>query len=175
MYDTLTGVAIESSRSAARGILDEFLFGKQGKSVTDQLNTAYFQLEMIRQKHQGITIVEDEEASMLARINELERERANIYLNILLDVLNKVLNKLEDMAINMLLQGLLNSGSSEESDLSGFGQGTPLYGSPAKPFGGSWGQPSGKVVSITAHNVYGVDGFNKLVQTAIKEIDRNLS
>jgi hypothetical protein len=131
---------------------------------------------MIRNKKASIVTIEDEEASMLSRINELERERANIYLNILLDVLNKLLNKLEDFAINTLFDQLIRSlGSSGGSDLSGFGEGTPLFGSGQKGFGGNWGQPSGKVVTINAQNVYGVDGFNKLVQTAIKEIDRNLS
>ena len=170
-YDTFAKEIIATSKEATRGLLDELLFGKERKRVTDQLNETQYQLFMIQEKRRGITMVEDEEATYLARINELERERANIYLNVLLSAANKLLNKFEDYAINLLFQGILKGfggPKTSENNLS------TNYRIPMLPHSGPTG-PTQKMVMITGNTIVGVEGFNKMVDKAIKEIRSNLN
>lgn len=109
IYDTLAGISVDFIRAAGKGILHEVLFGTTGKELDTQINDLRFQLIQVQGEAAGIKIIEDEQASLLAKINELEEKRANIVGTILMDALQKASDKLEDVAINLMLEPLLKS------------------------------------------------------------------
>ena len=67
--DTLAGSVIEFFQSSGRGILNEILFGQKGEDITDKINDLRFQLLQVQGEKAGIQIIEDQEASLLSRIN----------------------------------------------------------------------------------------------------------
>jgi len=102
--ETIIGAFEELLRDVGKGLIEELLFGTRREQLTDQINDLRFKLLELQKERAGIQVVEDQEVSLLSRINELERERANIIRTLLLDSLNKVLSKFQDMAIDELLK-----------------------------------------------------------------------
>ncbi len=105
--DTLAQISVDFVRTSAQGLIHEALFGTTGKDLDSQISDLKVQLIQIQQKAAGVIIIDDEQATLLAKINDLESKRANIVGTVLMDALNKTASKLEDVAINLMLEPLL--------------------------------------------------------------------
>jgi hypothetical protein len=183
--DTIAGMIVDSAREAGKGILNEMLYGTTAKSIDSQLDDLKFQLQQIQAEKQyeltgvkSITLVEDQEANTLAKINQLEKERSEIILNLLSNIAQKAVSKMEDMFIDSALSYIMK----------GFGVSTPSIGSGSKS--GGWSDTSGNptanysapITSSTSSNksvimqfnapVYGGDTFMNQVKQSIISINK---
>lgn len=89
------------------GVMDEILWGDRRENLTDQIATLESQLANIRAEKQNIQIIEDREVEILARINELEAERANFLVRTTKDILKKFTQELEELAVKRVLAAIM--------------------------------------------------------------------
>lgn len=100
--EELVNATLQSIRAFGGGLLDELIFGKQSREITTKLDDLRFKLLQVQGDKQNIKYVEDQEASLLAQINELEYERHNIVFSLLKDAIDPIYQKLKELAINRI-------------------------------------------------------------------------
>jgi hypothetical protein len=186
IHDTLVTIMLDMGREFGKGLITEALFGTRSKDLTSQIDDLRFQLlQMDIEKNNTldtatkVKLVEDQEVSLLARINDLERQRSQIILTLLSDAAKKMLDKLEDQAINALftLAGGLFSSSSTPYSPGYYDTNMPRwYGnkSTSAPLLPPSSQSSRSVILQLNGNIYGGREFKEQVQTAMVEINRNI-
>ena len=184
--DTLAGSVIEFFQSSGRGILNEILFGQKGEDITDKINDLRFQLLQVQGEKAGIQIIEDQEASLLSRINQLESERANIVGTILVESFQKLIDKLEELAINELLSHIIPSGRNSLEDIEN--KGVDVLGDVDRIWGSRGGNTNDLIIRRSAGvsnrttsqiifngPVYGMDDFQRKVDEAARKNRQNLA
>jgi len=114
LYDDVARMSVDFLSETGRGIFDELLFGTTRDRLTSEIDDLRFKLIQIQAEKAGRQLIEDTEVSTLARINELEAERANVILPILENALQSVSDKMSDMLFSQIAEQLLNPLLSDE-------------------------------------------------------------
>jgi hypothetical protein len=167
--DRMAQLFLDSVQDAGKGLLHEALFGTEKGKLDDQLVGLRDQLLQIQVEKSNLTdtqkqiyIVEDRERSLLAEINNLERERSAILMTILSQIGQKMVGRLEDEFINFALSGigsLFGSSDTKQPPTSGGDVYGPDRFSPQK--------------NINFYgDVYGTDEFKGHVEQAIHQLQR---
>ena len=120
IFDDLAKISYEFFTDTGKGILNELLFGDTTEKLTQEIDDLRFKLIEIQAEKAGHQLIEDTEVSTLARINELEAERANVILPILEKSLQSVTDKMSDIVFSQLAEEALSGilGDVEAKKLS---------------------------------------------------------
>lgn len=112
--DDLAEIFATTLSTAISDSIRELVSGAETAAIDEQISGLQTQLIEARNTKAQIlglqmqtTIVEDEEAKILAQINELEAQRASVILNKFMSVFDAVFKKVEEIAANKIVMWLM--------------------------------------------------------------------
>lgn len=98
--DTLAELSWNAVKDFGTSGLTELIYGTKAEEIDTQLIELRDKYMQVRKEKAGIKIIEDQEVSILAQINKLEQERANIIRTLLDDIGKRMMDKGIDMLID---------------------------------------------------------------------------
>jgi hypothetical protein len=115
-------VVVESSKSLFTDIFTELITQAKSLDLANQISDLNIQLIEERSHLQDVNevqhqnkIINDQIAETTAKINQLHKEQAMIYVNYLLNALTKIWEKMQDMITSKLVQSIFEAVSPKES------------------------------------------------------------